>query len=240
MRIKHLVNGVVALIRMVVYRGNKYFCPLCQASYSKFISMGKPPRPNVRCPGCGSLERHRLLWVSVNHLYKQGILKKSGRLLHVAPENCIAKKLREDYECISVDMYGSGVQVKADITSLCFPDECFDVIICNHVLEHVPEDRKALSELYRVLKPGGWGSIQVPIDGEKTREDPSVIDPVERERLYGQSDHVRQYGEDFRERLRSAGFSVLELSREKFLEPRKIERLSIECEKRVIFIRKLA
>lgn len=234
MSLRSFVSGMVARARMTLYRGNKYFCPLCRTSYSSFLSMGKLRRPNARCPGCGSLERHRLLWVSIEHLYRQGVLKKGGRLLHVAPEDCIAKRLRDDYECISVDMYGLEVEARADITSLCFPDACFDVVICNHVLEHVPEDRKALSELYRVLKPGGWASVQIPIDGEKTLEDLSIVDPAERERLYGQSDHVRQYGKDFVDRLQAAGFSLFQLRKQDLLAPLELDRFSVECEEAVI------
>jgi len=157
----------------------------------------------------------------------------------MAPESCLTKELRKHYEYVSVDMYSPEVQTKTDITALCFSDECFDAIICNHVLEHVPDDRKAMSELYRVLKHGGWGSIQVPIEGERTLEDPAVIDPVERERLYGQSDHVRQYGEDFRERLQEAGFDVLELKKEDLLDPAALKRLSVACENSVMLVRKL-
>ena len=219
-------------------RGSLYYCPLCQTSYSKFLSAGTPPRPNSRCPGCDSLERHRLLWVSLDHLQTQGALSKGGRLLHVAPESSLAKELRKDYEYMSVDISAPGVQAKTDITALCFSDECFDAIICNHVLEHVPNDRKALSELYRVLKHGGWGSIQVPMRKGETQEDPAVIDPVERERLYGQADHVRRYGEDFRERLQTAGFDVFELRKEDLLDPIALERLSVACEESVMLVRK--
>lgn len=200
--------------------------------------MGTPPRPNARCPGCDSLERHRLLWVGMEYLQTQGTFGKGGRLLHIAPESCLSKELSKNYEYVSVDMYAPEVQTKADITALCFPDECFDAIICNHVLEHVPDDRKAISELYRVLKHGGWGSIQVPIKGGITLEDRAVVDPAERERLYGQSDHVRQYGADFNDRLRCAGFSVLELRKDALLEPVEIERLSVKCEESVIFVLK--
>ena len=225
-------------LKMIVFRGTKYYCPLCQASYSKFSPAGTPSRPNARCPVCGSLERHRLLWTCIDQLQIKEILKTKGRLLHVAPERCLAKKLAKNYDCVSVDMHSSEVNVKVDITALCFSDECFDSIICNHVLEHVQDDRKALSELFRVLKYGGWGSIQVPVKGEKTQEDPLVADPLERERLYGQSDHVRQYGEDFKVRLQAAGFEVLELKKEELFDPTELQRLSVLCEDSVMLVRK--
>jgi SAM-dependent methyltransferase len=218
----------------LMLRGKSYYCPICQTSYSLFLRMGTPPRLNARCPGCGSLERHRLLWTGLEHLYKRGVLKLGGRLLHVAPEACIAKRLREYCECISADMGAMNVQVRTDVTQLCFSDNCFDIVICNHVLEHVPEDGKALSEIYRVLKPGGWASLQVPLVGDHTQEDLSIRDPLTRTRLYGQSDHVRQYGTDFANRIKAAGFDALVLNKGSFLTPTELNRLSVQCEETVI------
>lgn len=238
MEIKRLANGLMRSLKMIAFRGTKYYCPLCQANYAKFTPAGTPSRPNAKCPVCGSLERHRLLWICIDQLQKTEILKTNGRLLHIAPERCLAKRLAKNYEYVSVDMYSSEVDVKVDITALCFSDEYFDSIICNHVLEHIQDDRKALSELFRVLKYGGWGSIQVPIKGEKTQEDPFTT-PLERERLYGQRDHVRQYGEDFKLRLQNAGFEVLELKKEELLNPIELERLSVFCEEGVMLVRKL-
>jgi ubiquinone/menaquinone biosynthesis C-methylase UbiE len=126
------------------------------------------------------------------------------------------------------------VQVQTDVTQLCFSDNCFDVVICNHVLEHVPEDGKALSEIYRVLKPGGWASLQVPIVGDHTHEDLTIRDPSTRTRLYGQSDHVRQYGTDFANRIKAAGFDALVLNKSSFLTPTELNRLSVQCEESVI------
>ena len=220
------------------YGGEQYFCPLCNTGFSRFLSMGNPVRLNAKCPACKSLERHRLLWVALEHLLETGVLKAGGRLLHMAPESCLAVKFRQQFEYLSADMYAQNTQVKSDITALCFPDESFDVIVCNHVLEHVPDDRKALSELFRVMKYGGWGSIQVPMKGDKTHEDLTITDPGERELLYGQSDHVRQYGEDFRNRLQEAGFDLIELKKEELLGQDELESLSIDCEKSVILARK--
>jgi SAM-dependent methyltransferase len=239
MEIKKLANDLIQSLKMIIFRGTKYYCPLCQASYAKFSPAGSPSRPNARCPVCESLERHRLLWAVIDQLQNKETLKTNGRLLHIAPERCLAKNLAKNYEYVSVDMYSSEVNVKVDITALCFSDECFDSIICNHVLEHVQDDRKALSELFRVLKHGGWGSIQVPVKGEKTLEDPLVVDPLERERHFGQSDHVRQYGEDFKVRLQAAGFEVLEIKKEELFDPLELQRLSVLCEKGVMLVRKL-
>lgn len=235
-RLKKLIQG----FRKVVLQGSKFYCPLCNAGYSRFLVTGVQRRPNARCPGCDSLERHRLLWVALEHLWKRNVFKSGGRMLHVAPEQCLRKQLEDRYDYVSVDMFADNIQVRTDITALCFPDNSFDAIICNHVLEHVPADRTALAELYRVLKHGGWGSIQVPMETGETREDLSIVDPVARERLYGQSDHVRQYGDDFRDRLRDTGFEVLEFKKEDLLDHQERARLSVDCEDCVILVRKLS
>lgn len=198
--------------------------------------MGSPPRSNAKCPGCNSLERHRLLKVGLDYLHAKGILNTGGRLLHIAPEKFLARELSNKYEYVSADLFASGVQVKVDVTALCFSDASFDAIVCNHVLEHVPDDRKAISELCRVLKPGGWGSIQVPMKGDATHEDPSIVDPIERTRLYGQHDHVRQYGNDYKSRLESAGFSLLELTKHELLDQSGLDRLSVECEESILLV----
>jgi SAM-dependent methyltransferase len=168
-------------------------------------------------------------------LYEKGVLKMGGRLLHIAPEPAIAKRLKDNYEHISADLGAMKVQVQTDITQLCFRDNCFDVVMCNHVLEHVPNDGKALSEIYRVLKPGGWASLQVPLDGEHTQEDLSILDPAIRARIYGQSDHVRQYGADFANRVNAAGLEPLFLNKNSFLASTELARLSVECEEVIIF-----
>jgi SAM-dependent methyltransferase len=132
-----------------------------------------------------------------------------------------------------VDLNGSSALMQMDITGLTFQDEYFDAIVCNHVLEHIPDDHAALSELYRVLKPGGWACIQVPFEGETTQEDLSISDPMERERRYGQQDHVRSYGKDFVLRLEAAGFSVTVLSKEMLVDGEILQRISVECEDQV-------
>ena len=134
------------------------------------------------------------------------------KVLHIAPEQEFLRRFKkmDNLDYTSADLFSPIVDVKADILDLPFADNSFDVIICNHVLEHIVEDRKAMSELYRVMKPGGWGILQVPMKNslEKTYEDFTITDPKERQKHFGQYDHVRWYGMDYFDRLRSVGFQA--------------------------------
>jgi SAM-dependent methyltransferase len=201
-------------VRGRLYRGAAVSCACCGGHFSRFLEVGTPPRAGA-CPRCDSRERHRLL-----HLYlsrKTNLFKEKLRVLHVAPEAALQAHLagNPNIDYLSADASSSSAMVRMDITAIQFPDASFDVILCNHVLEHVDDDRRAMRELLRVLKPGGWAILQVPIDvsRDRTLEDPGVTDPRERERLFGQWDHVRFYGRDYADRLREAGF---ELSVERF------------------------
>jgi len=159
--------------------------------------------------------------------------------LHVAPESCLAEKFKKEYGYLSIDLDGKKAMMAMDLTAMTFEDESFDAIVCNHVLEHIPDDKKAMKELFRVLKPDGWASIQVPIKGDITQEDLSVTDPKERRRLYGQEDHVRYYGYDFTDRLKEAGFDVLLIPKSDLLEPDEQARMSLDLENEVILCRKI-
>lgn len=194
-------------VRRVIFRGEKYYCPLCEAHLSTFLRLHRPY--HLFCPVCRSLQRPRLIWLFLQQRadFGNGAGKK---LLHIAPEPALSNRLRrmKGLDYISGDLYDPKAMVKLDICSLQFPDNTFDVILCSHVLEHVEDDQKAIRELSRVLKGSGWAVILVPITAQATIEDPSVTSPVERERLFGQFDHVRRYGPDFRSRLESNGFRV--------------------------------
>lgn len=203
------------------YIGDNVFCPLCNSRFKRFAPFGLVKRENAKCHTCGSLERHRLLWRYLNE--KTNLFKTNTkiRLLHFAPEktfyDIFSKNQTLDY--FPCDLmperykYKGNVKIlKADITDIPFEENYFDVILCNHVLEHVEDDRKAISELYRVMDKGAWGIFQVPIDYDRkeTYEDLTITSPEERERIFGQSDHVRCYGRDYEERLKSVGFKVIE------------------------------
>ena len=203
--------------------GFKYKCPICN-SYLRMLNpfglkfpvlteknvIGGGYRLNAQCPVCYSTDRERLLYLYL--LKKTDFFSKKAKVLHVAPEGGLSRiiKAHSNVDYLTADIGANNVMVKMDITEISYPTETFDVIICNHVLEHIIDDERAMSELYRVLKSGGWGILQVPISLslEKTYEDFSVIDPSERETIFGQSDHVRIYGMDYVDRLKKSGFDV--------------------------------
>ena len=209
------------------YGGSNLYCPVCDTHLQRLLPTGNPVRENAECPICLSRERHRLLWLYVRD--RTDLLDgKPKRLLHVAPEMGLGRRFQQvpNVDYLSGDLSASNAMVKMDVTDIQYPENSFDVIFCSHVLEHVPDDRKAMGELYRVLKPGGLAILQVPILQKTTFEDPSVTSEAERLRVFGQEDHVRIYGEDYVDRLEEAGFNVtidkfiLELSDEDVLRMR--------------------
>jgi len=187
----------------------KFECSCCGNFLNGFLP-GPKNRPNAICPHCDSRERHRLLALYFKE--NAGILQKNIKMLHFAPEKCLQGIFldKPNIEYISADIVSKLAGVKTDIRDLIFKDETFDFILCSHVLEHVVEDKKAIQEIFRVLKKGCLAIIQSPVNTklEKTFEDFSVKTPEERYRVYGQKDHVRIYGRDYPERLRQAGFAV--------------------------------
>lgn len=186
-------------------------CPCCGQLAPTFLPHGTANLPNRRCPGCGSLERHRLHWFFLHE--RTALLKDRLVVLHFAPERALQKLLvaQANLEYHSADLASKRAAEHFDICAIPYPDDTFDVILCSHVLEHVADDRTAMAELFRVMKPGGWGLIEVPHDASlaQTLEDPSVTTDEERTRLYGQRDHVRRYGRDYFTRLSSTGFEVV-------------------------------
>lgn len=193
------------------YAGNSVCCPICGHSYRKFLPYGYVhTRDNALCPSCMSLERHRLLWLYIER--ETDLLSAHYKMLHIAPEKCYMDRFTEamgtDY--ITADLESPLARIKLDIQNIQYPDCSFDVIFCNHILEHVGDDRKAIGELYRVMRYGGWGIVLSPINTNRatTYEDPAIVTPADRSRAYGQHDHLRDYGLDFPDRLRDAGFEV--------------------------------
>ncbi len=209
-KMSYLVRPVLA----AWLRGSRYTDPINGKSYRKFLPYGYgKQRPNVLSPGTLSLERHRLMWLYLKE--QTEFFTKPMKVLHMAPEQCFLKRFRKlkNLDYITADLYSPIVDVKADILQLPFDDNSFDLVICNHVLEHIEDDAGAMAELYRVMKPGGTGIFQVPQDlgREATYEDPGITEPEERAKHFGQYDHVRVYGRDYFDRLRKAGFEVREI-----------------------------
>ncbi|WP_203295999.1 class I SAM-dependent methyltransferase [Luteirhabdus pelagi] len=192
-------------------RGNRYTDPIDGKSYRKFLPYGyERVRENVLAPGTLSLERHRLCWLYLKN--ETDFFTASLKVLHFAPEQAFLKRFQQlkNLDYTTTDLNSPIADVKADICNLPFKENSYDFIICNHVLEHIPDDRQAMRELYRILKPGGTAILQVPLenDREKTFEDPTITDPKERAKIFGQYDHVRVYGKDYFDILGTVGFTA--------------------------------
>ncbi len=207
----------------LLYLGRGRECPICGARRRRFLPYGYiVSRESALCPKCLSLERHRLLWLYLKH--ETTLLAGVSKVLHIAPEVCIMKRLRkiiprESY--ITADLESPLADLHFDIQSIPLDDNYADVILCNHIMEHIPDDRLAMRELHRILRHGGWGIILSPNDPERatTFEDDTITDERERTRIFGQYDHRRIYGRDYAERLRSAGFEVEEIDYYKKISP---------------------
>lgn len=203
------VSGVGLKIVGLFYKGNKVECPVCSHRYRTFLPYGRiNPRPNALCPSCLSLERHRLIWLYLKN--KTNFFSSRLSVLHVAPEACFMKPFEKQHgeKYITADIESPLAKVKMDIHHIPFDTNQFDVVFCNHVLEHVEDDIKAMSEINRVLKPGGWAILQVPFFApipETTFEDKSIVDPRAREKAFGQDDHVRKFGKDYADRINRSG-----------------------------------
>ncbi|WP_460518099.1 class I SAM-dependent methyltransferase [Cyclobacterium sediminis] len=222
-------------IAAVIYKGSTVTCNICQKGFRKFLPYGRKARENALCPNCLGLERHRLMWLFLQK--ETDFFTAPQSVLHVAPELCFLgrfKKLK-NLEYITGDIESPLADVKMDIHQIPFEDNSFDVVFCNHVMEHVEDDIKACTEINRVLKPNGWGIIQSPVyEQEVTLEDESITDPKERERVFGQSDHVRKYGKDYAKRLSQSGLMVSENNFVKQLPEEIIKKYALP-EKEIIF-----
>ena len=202
---------LITPILRIIFRGKKYTDPIDDSNYSKFLSYGyKTVRKNALCPGTLSLERHRLLWLYLDK--ETNFLSSNLKVLHVAPEQVFYKKFKKlkNWEYFTFDLNSPIADIKGDLTSTNFKNESFDLIICNHVLEHIEDDKLALNEIYRILKYNGISILQVPMNVKRknTFEDSSIKSKNQREKYFGQYDHVREYGLDFKDRVEQAGFEV--------------------------------
>jgi SAM-dependent methyltransferase len=187
---------------------------------------GRDPN-NPICPRCGAQARHRALWLYLHE--RTNLFDGKGlSVLHFAPEHALGRRLAATpgIRYVSADLDAPEAMEHFDITDIPHADDTWDVILCIHVLEHVPDDRRAMRELHRILKPDGWAIVLVPLDLDRaeTYEDPSIIDPAERERAFWQPDHLRLYARDFPDRLRDAGFEVTVDRWVRGLDPGVIQR----------------
>lgn len=239
------VNLVKFLLMNQYLDSNKNFCPVC-GNISEFYSFGRPLRKNIRCPHCKSVERHRLVYLLFQQRYSRIFRSKSVRLLHFAPENLFYDYFRKfekiDYYPVDInpESYESrGIQIReqVDMQSIPFHDNKFDVIYASHVLEHVPDDIKAMSELYRVLKYGGSCVLLVPISSsiKETLEKEEYNTPELRKKYYGQANHLRRYSIDVKERLESVGFKVDSLTYKDFIDS-DIEKKFYKLGRDIIFL----
>ena len=213
-------------------KGNTYTDPIDEKSFRKFLPYGYgKQRKNALSPSTLSLERHRLMWLFLKNDTTFFTSKTKLKVLHIAPEQCFLDifKKQQNLTYTTSDLESPIADVKADICDLPFKDNSFDVVFCNHVLEHITDDKKAMQELFRVMKKGGFGIFQIPQDmsREKTFEDNSIIDKKERTEIFGQYDHVRVYGKDYFNKLRSVGFKVDEIDYTKKITTEKLERFCL-------------
>jgi len=218
------------------FKGNLFTDPIDGSSYRKFLSYGyQNLRENALCPGTLSLERHRLLWLYLTR--KTNFLNQPLKVLHIAPEQVFYTKFKaiKDWEYTTTDLHSPLADIKADICALPFNNDQYDLIFCNHVLEHIPDDKKAMEELYRVLKKGGTLIAQVPLNEEldETFEDDTITDKKERTRIFGQYDHVRVYGKDYYTRLNTVGFESKGITFINTMSIEEIDRFGLPQKERI-------
>jgi len=222
-RLSYLVRPILAFF----LKGKKFTDPIDGKSFKTFLPYGYgKQRNNVLSPSTLSLERHRLLWLYLKN--ETDFFTSPKKVLHFAPEQAFYKRFREmaNLDYTTTDLNSPLADVKADICNLPFEENSYDIIFCNHVLEHIPDDTKAMQELYRVLKPSGMAILQIPQDLNRdvTFEDNTITNKKERAKIFGQYDHVRIYGRDYFNKLRSIGFNVDEVDYTSKLSEKDIEK----------------
>ena len=243
--LQRMADWIVPVVGLL-YVGKGKECPLCGCQRRKFIPYGYvKPRENALCPNCLSLERHRLLWL---WLLRESDIGRGAmalpRLLHIAPEVALMRKFRKMYarekeRYVTADLESPLADMHFDVQEIPIEDGAFDCVICNHIMEHVEDDRKALREIYRILRRGGWGVILSPVEleREKTFEDDTITDREERTRIFGQYDHRRIYGRDYTERLQEAGFEVYDIPYKEAFTAAEQQRYAL-CDDHLYIVRK--
>lgn len=227
----------------VLYYGDRYEDPITGKTYRKFLPYGyggRAKRKNVLCPGSLSLERHRLLWLYLKQ--KTDFFTKPHNMLHIAPEQCFYKlfKAQANLKYTTGDYNSPIADIHFDLHKAPFEDNSFDVIFCNHVLEHVEDANQCMRELYRIMKPGGWGIFQVPLDKtrQETYEDKSITSPEAHEEHFWQKDHLRLFGLDYKDKLAAAGFKVTADDFVNTLTPELVDRYRLPVGEIIYFCQK--
>ena len=197
----------------LLYVGRGRECPLCGTRRRRFLPYGYvTSREDALCPHCLALERHRMIWLWIER--NTDLMASRPRLLHIAPEVSLMRHFKRVYRgtegYITADLESPLADMHFDVQHIPLESRSVDVVIANHLFEHVKDDRLAMRELYRIMRPGGWGIMVVPEDRGRatTFEDDTITVPAERTRIFGQYDHLRVYGRDYDDRLREAGFEV--------------------------------
>jgi SAM-dependent methyltransferase len=224
-RLSYVARPILAL----ALRGNTFTDPIDGKSFRMFLPYGYgKQRNNALSPSTLSLERHRLLWLYLKNETDFFNASDKKKVLHFAPEQAFYKLFRnqKNIDYTTTDLFSPLADVKADICNLPFEDNSYDIIFCNHVLEHIPDDTKAMQELFRVLKKGGMAILQIPqeLARETTFADDSITDQKKRAEIFGQYDHVRIYGRDYFDKLRSIGFTVVEEDYTNKISPELVEK----------------
>ena len=231
------------LVAPLLYKGNNVTCPVCEKSFSKFLSYGSEVahRENVLCPYDLTLERHRLMWLYLRD-HSNFLTAPHLKVLHIAPEQCFHGRFKKqkNIDYLTADIESPIADMHFDLHEIPLEDNQFDVVFCNHVMEHVQDAKRCMAELYRVMKPGGWAIMQVPQDfsRETTYEDWSITSPEDREKHFWQKDHVRLFGKDYPQWLESVGFRVVSFDKEKVLGADQVERYRLQKEEVLYIIHK--
>ncbi len=231
-------------IAPILFKGNNVECPVCEKSFRKFLSYGSDTahRENVLCPYDLTLERHRLMWLYLKD-HSDFFSSDNLKVLHIAPEQCFHKKFKSqrNLDYLTADLVSPIADMHFDLHEIPLEENKFDVIFCNHVMEHVNDAHQCMKELFRVLKPGGWAIMQVPQDftRETTFEDPNITSPEDREKYYWQKDHVRLFGKDYPNWLEKAGFKVEHFLKEVHYSQEMIERFRLQQSEILYIARKI-
>ncbi len=230
-------SRIFSVLIRPLYIGNKVECPICGKHFRKFLPYGNKAGENRLCPVCLSLERHRLMWIYLsNH---SDFFTKRSKVLHIAPEQPFYKRFKKNnnIDYTTGDLVSPLADIHFNIMNIPIEDNTYDWVICNHVLEHVESDIIAMQEILRILKPEGRAIMQVPINYtyNKTHEDINITDPKERERVFGQYDHVRWHGLDYPNRIKQAGFNVEEFDIKNYLSEEMIKRYRLD-KKEILFL----